>query len=80
MDLDARKTDLLHVNNKGTGKPVQSDLISTFVICYLGSIVIKHAPCKISIFLLVAEQAGLNHTWSEPQKTYMYHFLVLQPK
>ena len=71
MGLDARKTDLLHVNNKGADKPLQSDLISTFVIHYLESIVIKLAPCKISIFLLVsvAEQAGLNYTWSELQKT-----------
>ena len=45
-------------------------LISVFVTCYLKSIVIKLAPRKISIFVLVlvAKQAGLSFTKSEAPK------------
>ena len=53
---------LLHVNLKGTDQPAhQHSLISTFVIHYMESLVVKLAPCKKSIFLLVdiAEQAYL---------------------
>ena len=42
---------MLQANNKRADQPVQQrSLISTFVICYLERILVKHAPCKISIF------------------------------
>ena len=56
-----------YANNKGCPR----SLISTFVVCYLGSIIPILAKFKISILLLVsvAEQAGLSLTWSETPKT-----------
>ena len=55
---------MLHANNKGTDQQAHpGSLISTFVIRYLESIVVKHAPCKISMIQLVsvALDAGLRH-------------------
>ena len=70
MDLDARKPT--HENKKGTDQPVDLRiLISTFVICYMESIIANLAQCTISIFSLVSvtKQAGLRLTWSETTKT-----------
>ena len=61
--------NLLHVINKGADQPAHPHiLISAFFI--RKSIVVKLAPCKISIFKLVsvAEQAGLNTIRSEQKK------------
>ena len=47
MGLVASKPDL-YTNNKGADQPVHlHSLISTFGFCYLKSIVVKLAPCKI---------------------------------
>ena len=54
------------------------NLISTFVILYLESIVVSLAPCKISIFWLVslAEQTGLSISLLEALRT---GFVKLRP-
>ena len=67
MGLGVRKHGLLHVNNKGADQPAHlCSLISTFVVHFLGNIVVKLATNKISMFWLVAValQAGLSLTWS----------------
>ena len=53
-----------YANNKGTD---QRSLISTFVVLCLDSMIYILALSKDSRFLLasVAEQAGLNLTWSK---------------
>ena len=66
-------------NNKGEDQPAHSrSLISAFVIRLLESIISKLAASEILIFLLVsvAEQAGLNLTFSENPKT---GFLATMP-
>ena len=46
---------LMHANNKGPDQPAHPhSLISAFVIPYLESVVLKLAPCNISLFWLVA--------------------------
>ena len=54
------------------------NLISTFVIHYLESIIVSLAPCKISIFWLVsvAEQTGLSISLLEALRT---GFVKLRP-
>ena len=54
-------------------------LISTFVVCYLDSIIPILAKSKISRLQLVsvAEQAGLSLTWSETPKA---GFLMMRLK
>ena len=56
---------LLHANINGEDQPVHPrSLISAFDIRYVECIVVKLAPSKFSIFLLVAvtEQVGLSLT------------------
>ena len=68
------------MNNKGADKPARMpNLISTFVIHLLLSMISELATSEISIFMLVsvAEQAGLNLTLSETTKT---GFLLSRPK
>ena len=60
------------MNIKGADQPAHPRrLISAFVIRLLESIISRLAMSKISIFQLVsvAEQAGLNNTFSETLKT-----------
>ena len=55
--------NLLQANNKDADQSAHArSLICIFVIRYLESILVKLAPCKISVLLLVAvaEQAGLS--------------------
>ena len=63
-----------YANNKGADQPAQPrSLISTFVDRYLDSMICILALSKVSRFYLasVAEQAGLNHTWSKiPEDTF----------
>ena len=61
----AVKKKLLHVNNKGADQAEHlHSLISTFVICFLNSLIAKHATSKNSIFQLVsvAQQAEISLT------------------
>ena len=79
MGLPTKKLALLHANNKGADQPAHlRSLTSTFVICFLESIIAKLATCKISILYLVpvAEQAWLSLTWSDILKTGL---LVTRP-
>ena len=58
---------MAYANNKGTDKPAHPrSLISTFIVRCLDSMISILAISKVSRFLLasVAEQAGLNLTWS----------------
>ena len=60
--------NLLLANNKDTDQSAHPrSLICIFVIRYLESLLAKLAPCKISVFLLVAvaEQAGLSLVLSQ---------------
>ena len=63
-----------YVNNKGADQPAhQRSLISTFVVRCLDSMICIVALSKVSRFCLVsvAEQAGLNLTWSKiPEDTF----------
>ena len=66
-------------NNKGADQPAHPrSLISAFVICFLDSFTYRLATREISSFKLVslAEQAGLNLTFSETPKT---GFLASRP-
>ena len=66
-------------NNKGADQPAHPrSLISAFVFRLLESIIFRLATSKLSIFYLVsvAEQAGLNLTFSETPKT---GFLATRP-
>ena len=57
-----------YANNKGADQPAHPrSLISTFVVHCLDSMICILALSKVSRFLLasVAEQAGLNLTWSK---------------
>ena len=63
-----------YANNKGADQPARRDqpahprsLISTFVVRCLDSAICVLAISKVSLFQLasVAEQAGLNLTWSK---------------
>ena len=66
-----------YANKKGADQPAHPcSLISTFVIHCLDSMICKLALSKVSRFqkVSVAEQAGLNLTWSKSQKT---HFRVM---
>ena len=68
------------MNNKGADQPAhQHKLISAFVIRFLESISSRLATSEITIFKLVsvAEQAGLNITFSETLKT---GFIVARPR
>ena len=56
-------------NNTGADQPAHPrSLISAFGILFLESIISRLATSEISIFLLVAEQVGLNLTLSETQR------------
>ena len=81
MGLDARKPVFGgFANNKGADQPAHTrSLISTFVIRYLESIISRLASSEISTFSLVfvAEETGLNLTFSETPKT---GFLASMPK
>ena len=67
---------LLHVTNKVADQPAHPrSLISAIAIRLLESMIAKVATCKLSIFLLVAEQTGLDITRSETIKKC---FLVIQ--
>ena len=63
-----------YANNKGADQPAHPrSLISTFVVCCLDSMIRILALAKVSRFKLVsvAEQAGLNLTWSKiPEYTF----------
>ena len=59
---------MLYANNKGAAQPAQPrSLISTSVVDCLDSMICILAKSKVSRFQLasVAEQAGLNVTWSK---------------
>ena len=63
-----RKRLMPYANNKGADQPAHPrSLISTFVVRCLDSIICILALSKVSRFQLasVAEQAGLNLTWSK---------------
>ena len=67
-----RKPVLPYANNKGKDQPAHPRrLISIFVFRYLDSIIPLVTIFKISRLKLVtvAEQAGLNLTWSQTPKT-----------
>ena len=56
------------MNKKGADQPAHSrSLISAFIVCCLASMIPILSKSKISRLLLVAvaEQAGLNLTWSQ---------------
>ena len=63
-----------YANNKGADQPAHPrSLISTFVVRCLDSMICILARSKVSRFWLVsvAEQAGLNLTWSKiPEDTF----------
>ena len=63
-----------NVNNKGADQPVHPrSLLSTFVLRCLDSMICTTALSKVSRFYIVsvAEQAGLNLTWSKiPEDTF----------
>ena len=63
-----------YANNKGADQPAHPrSLISTFVVRCLDSMICIFAISKVSRFKLVsvAEQAGLNLTWSKiPEDTF----------
>ena len=63
-----------YANNKGADQPAHPrSLISTFVVRYLDSMICVLAISNVSRFQLasVAEQAGLNLTWSKiPEDTF----------
>ena len=72
MGYDARKPVFEFANNKGADQPAHlRSLICAFVICLMEIIISRIATREVSIFLLVsiAEQAGLNLTFSEIPKT-----------
>ena len=72
-----RKRVMPYGNNKYADQPVHPrSLISTFVVRCLNSMICILAISKVSRFYLafVAEQAGLNLTWSKFPKT---HFRVM---
>ena len=56
-----------YANNKGAVSLCTRSLISTFIVLYLDSIIYVLTKSEMSGFLLVsvAEQAGLNLTWSK---------------
>ena len=57
-----------YANNKDADQPAHPrSLISTFVVRCLDSMICILAVSKVGVFLLasVAEQAGLNLTWSK---------------
>ena len=59
---------MVYMNNKGADQPAHPrSLISTFVVRFLDSMICILALSKVSRFQLVpvAEQAGLNLTWSK---------------
>ena len=63
-----RKCLMVYANNKVADQPAHPrSLISTFVVRCLDSMTCKLAISKVSRFYLtsVAEQAGLNVTWSQ---------------
>ena len=65
------KVTLLYANNKGADQPShRRSLISTFVICFLESLIVSLATCEITIFKLVSinEQTGLSLMLSETLK------------
>ena len=66
---------MVYANNKGADHPANPhSLISTFVVRYLDSVKCMLALSKVSRFWLVpvAEQAGLNLTWSKiPEDTFL---------
>ena len=64
MGLDLIKPVLGFANNKGADQR-RRRLISTFIICFLESIICKLDTGETSIFQLlsIAEQAGLSSTW-----------------
>ena len=66
-----------YANNKGADQPAHPrSLISTFFVHCLDSMICILALFKISRFKLVsvAEQAGLNLTWSKiPEDTFSPH-------
>ena len=67
-----RKPVLPYVNNKGADQPAHPrNLISTFLVCYLDSIIPLVPISKISSLYqaCVAAQASLSLTWSETPKT-----------
>ena len=69
MGLDASSE---FANNKETDQPAHSrNLISTFVIHMLESIISELGTSKYSMFYLdsLAEQVCLGMAWSETQKT-----------
>ena len=60
-----------YANNKGADEPAHPcSLVSTFVVHYFDSMICILAITKVSRFLLgsVADQAGLNLTWSKNHK------------
>ena len=63
-----------YANNKSADQPAYPrSLISTFIVRYLDSMICILAISKVSRFQLasVAEQAGLNVTWSKiPKDTF----------
>ena len=66
-----------YANNKGADQPAHPrNLISTFVVRCLDSMICMLAISKVSRFLLasVAEQAGLNLTWFKiPVDTFSHN-------
>ena len=65
-----------YANNKGADQPAHPrSLISTFVVCCLDSMLCILALAKISWLQLasVAEQAGLNLTWSKLSEDTFSH-------
>ena len=69
---------MLYANNKGANAPAHPhSLISSFVVRCLDNMICILATCisKVSRFKLgsVAEQAGLNITWSKiPKDTFLH--------
>ena len=65
---------IVYANNKGADQPAHPrSLISTFVVRYLDSMICMLALSKVSRIQLVsvAEQAGLNLTWTKiPEDTF----------
>ena len=65
-----------YANNKGADQPAHPrSLISTFVVRCLNSMICILAIAKVSRFYLgsVADQAGLNLTWSKiPEDTFLH--------
>ena len=65
---------MAYANNKGADQPAHlRSLISTFVVCCLNSMICILAISNFSRFWIVsvAEQAGLNLTWSQiPEDTF----------